>query len=177
MRLVFVASLLLMLAGCDDWAFLEPAYYSPSFEPGEEAAQGVDMPFLLRGNPFAVPEAEFDRDVTDVMDGWAFGVPLHFAVAGDPNAAYRVVMIFNPPSSADGNALCQRPMTVQAIATSEPPPRQPLVVALCRGDSPLSYVSGSIEIAGGPRSAAFRDGIRAFIHSIRELPSSHTGDT
>src|SRR5690242_8087882 len=48
---------MLGLVGCG-LAYTVP-YYSPSYFPGEERVAGTVMPVIVRGNPFAIPQAEF----------------------------------------------------------------------------------------------------------------------
>ena len=86
---------LLGLAGCGGTPVFN-VDYDAVYLPGETRANGPDITVLVRGNPSALPKAEFDRTVTDAMQGWSFW-PDHFTTGGDPNGAYRVVVIFNPP--------------------------------------------------------------------------------
>ena len=101
---------MLGLVGCG-LAYTVP-YYSPSYFPGEERVAGTVMPVIVRGNPFAIPQAEFARDTTDAMQGWAWIAPLQFSTEANPNAAYRVAMVFNPPPGTSDYTYCIRPMPV-----------------------------------------------------------------
>jgi len=83
----------------------------------------------------------------------------HFTTGGDPNGAYRVVVIFNPPPTAGGPTLCTRPETADAIAGDLAAPRVPMVAALCRGDYYMSLAAGTVAAPGGARDAEFRTGI------------------
>jgi hypothetical protein len=132
--------------------------YDASYVPGETRANGPDVTVVVRGNPSSLSKAEFDRTVTDAMQGWGFG-PIRFTPDGNPNTAYRVVMIFNPSPNTGGYVLCTRPLAADAVAGGGAPGRLPLVAALCRGDSYMSLAEGAIGAADGPQGGEFRNGI------------------
>lgn len=140
-------AVLLGLAGCVGVPVFNTDY-DASYWPGETSAGGPDITVLVRGNPSALPKAEFDRAVTDAMQGWS-AYPTHFTTDGNPNAAYRVVMIFNPPATAGGPTLCARPETADAVAGGPASARVPLVAALCRGDYYMSLADGTVAAPGG----------------------------
>ncbi len=148
---------LLGLAGCGGTPVFN-VDYDAVYLPSETRANGPDITVLVRGNPSTLPKAEFDRTVTDAMQGWSFW-PDHFTTGGDPNGAYRVVVIFNPPPTAGGPTLCTRPETADAIAGDLAATRVPMVAALCRGDYYMSLAAGTIAAPGGARDAEFRTGI------------------
>jgi hypothetical protein len=152
---VLAASLLAACAGMPT-PIAVPSY-NPGYSPGEELYAGNDVPALIRGNPFAMPEPEFDRSVLAAMQGWAFK-PAHFVPAADPNAVYRVVLMLNPPNVL-GGTLCARPLRAAPLFGVPPAPRVPVAAALCRADDYLAYAYGSIETEGGPDGDKFRRGI------------------
>lgn len=156
-RRVAPAWLGLVLAGCAG-APIFNYDYDASYLPGETRAGGPDITVLVRGNPSALPKAEFDRTVTDAMQGWSFWAD-RFTTAGNPNAAYRVVMIFNPPATVGGPTLCVRPVTADAVASGPVSGRVPVVAALCRGDSYISLADGTIAAPGGTPGDDFGTGI------------------
>jgi hypothetical protein len=149
------------LAGCTGVPVFN-ANYDASYWPGETSAGGSDITVLVRGNPSTLPKAGFDRAVTDAMQGWS-AYPHHFTTEGNPNAAYRVVMIFNPPPTAGGPTLCSRPETADAVAGAAGATRVPLVAALCRGDYYISLADGTVAAPGAapgaPLAGDFRTGI------------------
>jgi hypothetical protein len=146
-----------------------------SYMPGETRAN-TELTVVVRGNPSDLPKPEFDRIVTDSMQGWGFA-PNHFTTEGNPNAAYRVVILFNPPATAGSAVLCNRPLTVDAVARGVQPARVPLVAVLCRGDSYLTLAEGSIGAAGGPRGDDFRTGIGLLTAALfpSQNPQRHGG--
>jgi hypothetical protein len=132
--------------------------YDVGYSPGETRANGPDITVLVRGNPSTLAKPQFDRAVTDAMQGWS-SWPDHFTIEGNPNAAYRVVVIFNPPATAGGPTLCTRPELADAVAGDTGAARVPIVAALCRGDYYMSLAEGSVAAPGGARDADFRTGI------------------
>jgi hypothetical protein len=161
---ILVAVALLALSACAD-APIANVDYNLSYTPGEELYAGNNVPVIVTGNPFPIPQADFVTDAIDAMQGSAFG-PDYFVPAVDPNAVYRVVVMFNPSSGVIGDSLCRRPPTAQAIFGVPPAPRAPLAAALCRGDSYLAYAYGSIASGDGPQSETFRSGLRQFLRTL-----------
>jgi hypothetical protein len=148
---------LLAITGCAT-APVFNVEYDMSYLPGETAVAGPDLTVVIRGNPSDLPKPVFDRTVTDAMQGWGFA-PNHFTPEGDPNAAYRVVIVFNPPPTAGGYVLCQRPLPVDSVAQGPQFGRVPVVAALCRGDSYIALAEGSISMTSGPLGPDFRNGL------------------
>jgi hypothetical protein len=100
------------------------------------------------------------------MRGWAWYAPLTFTTSGNPDAAYRVAMVFNPPNVPD-DTYCRRPMPVEARFGAAPnAPRTQVMATLCRGDEVIASASGTIATAEGPRSASFRRGIGQFTQAL-----------
>jgi hypothetical protein len=159
MMLRLAAALALLgVAGCSTTPVFN-VNYDAVYWPGEERANGPDIIVLVRGNPSTLPKAEFDRSVVDAMQGWSFW-PNHFTTSGDPNTAYRVVIVFNPPPTAGGPVLCTRPETADTIGGPAPgAARVPMVAAFCRGDYYMSVAEGAIAGPGADGSGDFRNGI------------------
>jgi hypothetical protein len=116
---------------------------------------------VVMGNPFPISQPDFAADVVDAMQGHAVG-PVSFAASNDTNAVYRVIMLFVPSGGVTGEALCNRPPRVQAVAGAGASAKLPLAATLCRGDSFLAYAHGTVDGTGGPSSQAFRDGVGQF---------------
>ena len=158
-------AVLAILASCGVNTPVSYVSYSPSYNPGEELYAGNQVPVVIRGNPFAIPQPEFDSATLAAMQGWAFR-PAQFVPAIDPNAVYRVVLIFYPPGNTTGTILCQRPLTANAAFGLPPAPQAPFSAALCRGDASLADVFGRIGTEGGPGGAPFRRGVGQVIASL-----------
>jgi hypothetical protein len=153
-----------MLTACADLPMSVDSY-SASYVPGEELFAGNDVPVVVRGNAYAVPEGEFNQAVIDAMQGWAFRDD-HFVPAINPNAVYRVIVVFNAPSTLSGQQICARPFNVTAQFGVPPMPRVPVSASLCRGDTNIADAFGSVGTAGGPGSEVFRRGIGQFTASL-----------
>jgi len=158
-RKTSVIASLLTIAGCAGAPIVNNAYYDTGYAPLEYRA--VDpLPVVVRGNPYAIPQAELDSAVADAMQGTTFGTTQRFAPAADTASAYRVVMLFNPGPTTYGGTLCRRPEPPSAVFGEAPAPRVAVSVALCRGDSPMVYADGSIGTGGGPQGPEFREGVQ-----------------
>jgi hypothetical protein len=161
-----VSAILLSLAACVGTGTpLSVPHYAVGYTPGEELYAGPDVPVVVLGNPFPVPQAEFVPSVIAAMQGWSFR-PDHFVPAADPYAVYRVIMMLNPPNTIIGETMCERPLRVVAQFGVPPAPRVPVAASLCRGDGNLAFVFGSIETAGGPAAPLFRRGIGQFTAAL-----------
>jgi hypothetical protein len=171
-RQIGAAMALLAMTACAG-APIYNVEYSPGYQPGETRAQGPDVTVVVRGNPSTLPKAEFDRSVTDAMQGWSFW-PDHFTTDGNPNAAYRVVMIFYPPLTAGGPTLCMRPELADGVY-GVVSARVPVVAALCRGDYHMSLAEGSIGAADGPQGVDFRSGVGHITQAL--FPPHNPQDT
>jgi hypothetical protein len=149
---------LLCLAACGT----VPIYnvdYDETYHAGETKQASLDMPVVVRGNPFGIPQPEFERAVVDTMQGWSAWDD-HFIVATNPNTPYRVVVIFNPTRSVGYSAYCERPLAVDGASATAPAPRAQMAATLCRGGTSLASLYGSIDLEGGPQGAAFRDAVQ-----------------
>lgn len=162
-------------AGCVGVPVISNAIYESGYTPLEWSGAG-DLPVVVRGNPYSVPQSEFDQAVTDDLQGTVLGFPTHFIPASSgPAAVYRVVMMFNPPSGIGASALCARPEPPNALLpAAAPAARVPLSAALCRGDTAVSAVNGWIGTGGKPRSAELKWGISNFGYSL--FPPSNPDD-
>jgi hypothetical protein len=181
---VSVALLLagLGLAGCADSAYLNE-HYSRVYYPGENAAAGPDLAVFVFGSPFGQPADQFSGEVIDAMQDWAFAYPTHFVPpSATPPSAYRAVLTFD--SKPFGPAVCASPLTrvdsaaripaayspapadAAPAAPAAPGARVPLTAVLCRGDTYMAWVDGSVPSGGGPESPSFRHGIGQFTASL-----------
>jgi hypothetical protein len=161
----------LAVTGCAGAPVIDDKYTDVSFAPQEYRAES-DLPVLVQGDPFSIPQTTFDQDVADAMQGTTFGTDTQFVPA--PNGsdeAYRVVMAFNSGGIADD--LCK----AAPVSSSGPAPqgqaptaRVELSAALCRGERAISYADGSVATAGGPKGSDFRWGVSQF--SIALFPGS-----
>jgi hypothetical protein len=157
----------LLVTGCAGLSVVSATYYSTGYQIGESRVAGPDMTVVVRGNPFALPQPAFNAAVADAMDGWAFGLQVHFLPEGNPNAVYRVIMVFNPPGGVADRAYCARPLTIDApFGVAPGAERTPLFAIFCRGDAVLASGSGSVSTIGGPASPPFREGVGRFTQAL-----------
>jgi hypothetical protein len=148
---------LLGLAGCADL----PIYtvnYDDTYHPGETKQSTPVVPVLVRGNPYGIPQPEFNNAVADAMQGWSAWQD-HFTAEGNQNAAYRVAMVFSPTTNVGVANYCARPLGVDGASGATLAPRVRVAAVLCRGSSYLSDVEGDITVTGGPDGAAFRKAV------------------
>ena len=165
---------ILALAGCASLPVYN-AEYSETYRAGETKAI-PEVPVVVRGAPFAMPKAEFDGSVVNAMQGWS-GSSDRFAVASNPNAPYRVIMVFNPSANSYTAGICDRPVSAEGAADATASPKLPMAAALCRGDNFLSYISGSIDTAGGPDAAEFRTAIGQATQSLFPVQNPASNST
>jgi len=150
------------LAGCSgtgiiDYVHLEPGYRAQQFA---YAAGGRDLRADVQGNPFAMPQDEFDAAVTDSMQGAHFGEPTNFTTTPGDSArdGYRVRLLFKGPSASSGRIVCAGEPAV--VGPSRESGNVRLLAAFCNGDYPLSYLSAHVSGIQDARDPAFRDFIR-----------------
>lgn len=132
---------------------------APSYSPGEftYAGAGRDMRVVVVGNPFGGERAEFERAVTDAMQGRHWGQRTNFTTMPGPGARdrYRVVLLFDPPRSLNAARLCHDdPATLPSEAAGD---GIVLFAAFCRGKRSRTEIKGYASGATGPDDPAFRE--------------------
>ena len=103
-------------------------------------------------NPFPdVGPAVFDTQVVDLMQGRARGYPVNFslnpAVEYKPERRFRVLMVFDPPTSLSTIGICRRDnLAAQAATPAEgaDPARLRVLGAYCRGDLTVTRATGTV---------------------------------
>ncbi len=129
-------------------------------------ADGKDMTVVVRGNPFALNQAEFDQLVTSNMAAIPRGPKTNYTTAksakADPN--YEVVWLFNGPN-LNPNELCSKAQSVPS--QSGPANQLRVMAAFCRFDRANSWVEGWVD--GGPQGVP-REGVITLVQQMtREL--------
>jgi hypothetical protein len=96
-----------------------------------------------------------------------------------PPSTYRAVMVFN--ADPFGPSVCASPLTREgtssaipgaaapAVATpavATPGARIPVVAVLCRSDSYMAWLTGSVPAGSGPTSEPFRHGVGQFTAAL-----------
>jgi len=135
------------------------------YDPGEVGGGphgGRQLPTVVSGNPFPVPDAEFVRAVTEAMSDAAAAASRDQAAAA--RAPMRVMMLFDA-ATLTGERICDRSKPL-AVAPSVPQAargtgggRLDLVATYCRGDRPMTQVVTSLNV-GGPSDPQLKNAIR-----------------
>lgn len=129
-------------------------------------ADGKDMTVVVRGNPFALNQGEFERLVTSNMAAMPRGPKTTYTTVktanADPN--YQVVWQFNGPN-LNPNELCSQGQS--AAGKTGPADTLRVMAAFCRYDRANSWVEGWVE--GGPQGVP-REGVVTLVQQMtREL--------
>jgi hypothetical protein len=152
------------------------------YDPGELGGGprgGRQLPTVVAGNPFAIPDGEFVRAVTEAMSDAAAAASRDQAAAA--RAPMRVMMLFNAATQT-GERICDRskplavaPGTSQA-ARGAGGGRLDLVATYCRGDRPMTQVVTSLNI-GGPDDPKLKNAIRQVTANLFPMtnPDRHGG--
>ena len=164
-----VAVACLTLAACD----APIVYYRhvSTYTPGEFAYAG-DLYLEVVGNPYKVPQEEFDQKLADTMSAGVWGTPVRFVTepAPESRSPYRVIMVFDPPNDASFNLLCAAPDMVEPMPPG--PGNTKLSAVLCRGYYPISYVYAGFT-SQGPADPAFRTAIHQIELALLPARNEH----
>ncbi len=149
---------LLALTGCSrvgiiDYTRLEPGYRLQQFA---YAAGGRDLMTDIQGNPFAMPQEEFNAAVTEAMQRAHFGPATNFTTAPNETArpGYRVRLLFNGPAASTGAMFCAGDPAI--VGPSPESGNVRLLAAFCNDASPLSYLSARVSGLEDAHDPAFR---------------------
>ncbi len=135
------------------------------YDPAElqgGARGGRQLPTVVTGNPFAIPDGEFVRLVTEAMSATAAAASRDQGAAA--RAPMRVLMLFNA-ATYTGDRLCDRskPLAVAppspAAARTSGGSRLDLVATYCRGDRPMTQVIASLTVSD-PNDPRLKQAIR-----------------
>lgn len=149
------------LSACEGETVISNSFYDTQYYPFAWSSSPV-FPVVVRGNPYAVPKAEFDQAVADAMQGTTFGTVNYFVPAPQSIAAYRVIMLFNQPANVGASTLCTLPGPPDAVFGGAPETRVGISAALCLGERSITQANGYIATVGGPRGEDFRRGVQRF---------------
>jgi hypothetical protein len=147
------------------------------YDPGELRGGpngGRRLPTVVTGNPFAIPDGEFVRIVTQAMSDDAVSASRDQGVAA--RAPMRVLMMFNA-ATYTGTRLCDR---AQPLAIAPPQGARPsggplnLVATYCRGDQPLTQVITSFD-ASDPSDPRLKNAIRQVTATLFPMTNPDRG--
>jgi hypothetical protein len=152
----------LALAGCTGTGVIDYVQVKPGYRPQQFAyvAGGRDLMTDVQGNPFAMPQEEFNAAVTDAMQRAHFGPPTNFTTTPGETARlnYRVRLLFNGPTASTGAAVCAGVPAI--IGPSPGAGTVRLLAAFCNGERPMSYLSAHVDGVRDAHDPAFRDFMR-----------------
>lgn len=119
--------------------------HSPLFTSAENnrAMNGRDVFVIVHGGSYGVEKASFNQSVLDNMQRNRSGMRTRFTATpqNNYNPDYKVVMLFNGPSSAQAADLCKRPEQYAAVAPTASGDTN-VLAAFCKFDAPLTEVTG-----------------------------------
>ncbi|HZT19513.1 MAG TPA: hypothetical protein VFA23_08930 [Dongiaceae bacterium] len=173
------AALALLLAACTGgssgsgrlssgsvyWTYYDTAY-TPISDVAIAGGSGELLTQIL-GNPFNVPQQQFDRAVTDAMYGAHFGPPTRFTTTpvGSFQRRFAVRLVFDSAVPMNINTICVAPPEQPAPRRGPATGSVSLSAAFCQEGRTLTYLE-----AGG--SGYTGPGDPRFVQFIRYVTSS-----
>lgn len=130
------------------------------------AGAGRDLHVVVVGNPFGGEQADFERAVTDAMQGQHFGQPTNFTTTPGERARliYRIVLVFDPTMVIGTARLCH-PETLQ-LETTTGSERTSLFAAFCRERTSLTSIVGRSSRITSAQDAEFRELVGQVTHGL-----------
>lgn len=109
---------------------------------------------VIHGNPFAVGDDVFQRKILDELGRIPTVRVTRYTTdaAQAPQPKTRLVLLFDGPVAADGNAIC-----AGRVPPSAPGDKLTLLMALCSDDRLLAEVRGHMARVEGPDNPLFSD--------------------
>lgn len=161
-RVILVSTVLAVIGACagSGVVVLTNQDMISTYSGGEfrYAVEGGELRVVVVGNPFGGDQAAFERAVTDAMRGRHWGPPVRFTTDPGPGAreAYRVVMVFNPPTTLIGERVCRG--NPEEISPKAPEADETALFAVfCLSDGFLTQVQGTVRGATGFDDRSFRE--------------------
>lgn len=120
------------------------------------ALNGRDVFVIVEGGGYGLDKATFRQTVLDTMQRYRGGMNTRFTNNSQVNynSDYKVVMLFNGPTSAQPDDLCGRPEQFAAITPGAGADTH-VLAAFCRYDAPLTAVNGRAAGVSGVGDARF----------------------
>lgn len=153
--LAALAAVALVTSACSGEMMTSELHRANSDSFFQYAASAGEMKTVVVGNPFPVSQDQFDKVVTQAMQGNHNGPMTHFTTAPGPKAYanMRVVVAFNTPSMMNATrALCGDP---SAIPTGPSGDRLHATVGFCMDSDLYSSVNISMPTVPSPSNPAF----------------------
>jgi hypothetical protein len=123
------------------------------------ASRNGEIKTRVGDDPFGGPSARFSEMVTARMYGANFGGDVVFTRSprGAGSGRHHVVMLFNPPISADEEDFCAKNAKFPTLPATD---SLRLVSAFCYKDTLLSTATGEVSGIRNPQSPLFRELVR-----------------
>ncbi len=135
-------------------------YYDTSYTPISDisiAGGSGELLTQILGNPFNVPQQQFDRAVTDAMYGAHFGPPTHFTTMprGSFQRIFAVRLVFDSAAPMNINTICTAPPAPAPPRTGPASGNVSLSAAFCQEGRVLSYLEAGGSGYKGPDDPRF----------------------
>jgi hypothetical protein len=158
LRLLAIAFVVLGLPGCvgapKTYGELVRSTYSPT-EFGYGAARR-DLWTQFRGDPFELGDDKFQTAMIEILAHHPpKPQPTHFTTDPDETADtdYRVVFLFDPPTSFLQSQLCRLPLELPSGGSATKPLR--VAAAFCRYEGVLTSIRGELDFVESIEDPAF----------------------
>lgn len=131
------------------------------------AMNGRDVLVIVQGGGYGAEQNSFRQSVLDNMQRSRAGLKTNFTATpqNNPNTDYKVVMLFNGPSSVQAAELCRQPEKFAAVAPRAGGDTH-VLAAFCRFDAPLTEVSGQANGVTTLADARFASLIRQTVSEL-----------
>ncbi len=161
MRMIVLFAMLPFLAACQGMVIVgEPVFGQVyTVDDFNYASRNGEIRTRIGDDPFGGPHAEFSAKVTELMYGANIGGDVVFTPSprGKGSGRHHVVMLFNPPISADETDFC---VSNASYPTLELTNALRLVAAFCSGDTLLSTANGKVFGVRSMHAPLFRKLVR-----------------
>jgi hypothetical protein len=156
-----------LVAGCDgvvvqDAPAPRSGYYERDFT--HATAKGAIVT-VVAGNPFGMPQNEFDDLVRRHMDKQNREYPAEFVAGPSERTSppYKVVVAFNKQRGTSPDNMCANPAGVRTAPDRE---ELRIAIAFCSGDVSKSDTSGYVKGVAGTADPKFAALVRAATHTM-----------
>ncbi len=156
--LLAVAFIVLGLTGCVGAPTTYGQSIRSSYSPTEfgYGAARRDLWTQFRGDPFELGDGTFQAAMIDILAHHPpKPQPTNFTTDPDETADtdYRVVFIFDPPTSFLRSQLCRLPIELPSGGAQTKPLR--VAAAFCRNEGPLTSIRGELDFVESIEDPAF----------------------
>jgi hypothetical protein len=167
LRTAIVCALAGALSACTpgriDYRFVESAYDA---QQDHWAPYSRALTADVSGNPFAVPQDEFNTVVNEAIQAQG--------IAPSATSPYRLRMIFNGPRT-NSNYICQNKGDHGSKLGQSLGGTITVAAAYCRGTDGMTFLEGSVSDVTGPSDPRLKEFLRMVTTQLFPLPESDQG--